>query len=149
MGSKLQLIASNWNLVYSTAKVAVSVPHSVRSYFPIPEFSNSVILHNPILAISAVGPADQPTWKMAGKIKQVIRTGLEVGGQTDTVNSVKQFYLNQISKIEFPNTANDFTLLFEIPYWIRNISLEVWEYTGPIIKEYDSILEEIKEAVLL
>jgi hypothetical protein len=146
--ARLQLIEINWNPFFSTSKTAIDVPTQVQNYYPIPDFTSSILLENRIIAISATSSTAQPKWKYAGQVKQIIRTGLTVGGQGDTVNSVKKFYLNQISKIEFPDTAADFTLEFSIPYWIRDISIQAWEYTGPINNQYDSILNEIKGAVI-
>ena len=145
--SRLTLTENNWNQLYSTTLVADPVPSRVENYFPIPEFSIPIILDNRILAILAESDTAQQNWKYAGQAKQVIQTGLTVGGVADTVNSVKKFYLRQISLLQFPDTAPSYTLKIKIPFWIRDLELILWEYTGPITNTYDQILTEIKEAV--
>lgn len=145
--SRLILIEENWHLVAQENLIAVSVPSQVENYYPIPEWTAPVILENRILAISADSDTAQQNWKYAGQAMQVITTGLTVGGQADTVNSVKKFYLRQISLLQFPDTSFEYTLKIKIPFWIRDIQLLIWEYTGPITNTYDQILTEIKEAV--
>ena len=146
--ARLTLIESNWNLITSTNKVAVDVPSSVENYYPIPEFDIPIILENRIIAIHAESNSAPQNWKYAGQAMQIIHTGLTVGGQADTVNSVKKFYLRQISLLQFPDTNFEFTLRIKIPYWIRDAQLIIWEYTGPITNTYDQILTEIKGAVI-
>lgn len=145
--SRLQLIETNFESLWGVTKIADSVPESAERYFPIPDFTCPLLADQPVLAISADSNDANPKWRFAGHVKQLIRTGLVVGGNQDTVSSVKKFYLNQISLIWFPNYGGTYQVQFSIPFWLRDITVQIWQYTGPITKTYDQILAEIKAAV--
>jgi hypothetical protein len=77
-------------------------------------------------------------------VHQKILTGLLVGGSPETVIGSKRIWLKQISLLIFPQLASTYTLGFHIPYWLRDISLIVWEYTGPINDSTDQKLTAIQ-----
>jgi hypothetical protein len=147
MASRLTLIESNFVPLWSTNQTAQTVPSHAERYFPIPAFSVPYLVDTPIVAISASSSSAEETWRFAGHAKQVIRTGLVVGGKADTVSSVKKFYLDQISLLQFPSYAPEFELTFSIPYWLRQITVNIYSYIGPVNDLYDAQLDSILEAL--
>jgi hypothetical protein len=146
---QIQALDTNWVSVATYQKVAAAVPPypQVEKYSPIPDWTTTTTLDSPIIAVNATSSTAEPHWKYAGMAIQEIRTGLSVGGQPDSTIAAKKFYLNQTTLLIFPDLGPDFNLLFRIPYWLREIDLTLWNYVGPITRDYDGILNQILEAV--
>jgi len=137
--------SANWNQIWSTTRTAQSVEPSVlEKYYPIPEIVAPFQFDNPILAVYADSNSAEEHWKLAGKAQQKVLTGLVVGGTPETVTAIKRIWLKQISLLIFPRLASTYTLGFNIPYWLRDINLIVWEYVGPINDSIDQKLTAIQ-----
>lgn len=146
---KIQALEGNWEQIYVYQKIAEEVPNYplVEKYFPIPEWDSLLLIDSPVVAIHATSSTAGEHWKFAGQALQRIRTGLAVGGNPDTVYGVKKFWLNQTSLLWFDLPVGEYQLSFKVPYWIREIDITGWVYSGPITQTYDQILAEIQGAV--
>lgn len=97
----------------------------------IPEQICPIILHNPVLAISASNPLGKPEWVSAGFLSQNIRSPLIVGGNFTTYVSSKQILLGRTQLVSFLDIeVADYTIAFRCRYWHKQIQLVVWEYQG-------------------
>ncbi len=68
------------------------------------------------------------------------------GGDPDAVVDSKRIFLNQFSLLRYPvSFGSSYSLLISVPYWHRQITLSLWEYTGPVIDTADQKLEQILE----
>lgn len=137
---------NNWQQIASANLVAQDVrPLASRRFFPIPDYIVPVQIESPILAIYPFSAMAENNWKYAGTAYQRIFPGISVGGTADTWLNARKFYLDQVSILQFQKVSTTYELLLRIPYWIRQISLVVWEYTGPIIDTSEQKLDLILE----
>jgi hypothetical protein len=106
-------------------------------HIPIQEISIPLIFNRHIIAIYAESATALGSWYTAGLLKQYVRSGLTVGGVTDSINHTQRIFLKQIQIIYFRKIINldthneiDFTLGFVVPRWLKDISISIWQYTG-------------------
>lgn len=137
--------SSNWQQLWSGNYTAQPVELNVlERYYPIPEIQVNVQLDKHILACLAHSPSSPPNWKFAGRAYFKLETGITVVPVPETVFSVKKIWLQQISLLFVPKLSTSYALSFKIPYWIRDIQLIVWEYTGPVNDSLALKLDEIQ-----
>jgi hypothetical protein len=140
--------SANWASVWQSTLTAD--PDTIKPayrFFPIPDYEVPILIENPILAISARAIDAPDTWKYAGTAFQKIKTGLMPGLTPDSFTDSQRFYNDQITIIQFRSIAPTYSVVLRIPYWIRSISLGIWEYTGPIIDSTDQKLDLILEEI--
>ena len=103
-------------------------------------------LSSSLLAFCATSQGANPQWKLGANVKRKYVTGLTVGGNPDAVVDSNRIFLNQFSLLRYPvSFGSSYSLLISVPYWHRQISLYLWEYTGPIIDSVDQKLDLILE----
>lgn len=125
--------AANWQLIWDANLDAPTPPNSrLNSFFPIPDFESPIQVSSEIVAVYCTSESDPGTWRRGGFIKQKIRTGIIGGGQNDAYLSIKPLYLRQINTITFPKVSSSYSLEFSVPFWLRQYSLSLYEYTGLI-----------------
>lgn len=145
--------SSNWQSVWSQSFTAEPAPGNkpeLERYFPLPDISVPIQLSAGLLAFYATSQDADPKWKFAANVKRKYVTGLTVGGNPDAVVDSKRIFLNQFSLLRYPvSFGSSYSLLISVPYWHRQITLYLWEYTGPIIDtkeiKLDLILERLPE----
>lgn len=138
-----------WNLIYSENKVADTPPSaSLNSHYPIPIFEVPIQFSSPIFAIFIDSESAEERWKTAGWIRQKVRTGILGGGQNDAFLSRKKVYLREINIIEFERVSSAYSVEINIPYWIRDVNLSIYEYTGLIADTQDEDIDELKALLL-
>jgi hypothetical protein len=97
----------------------------------IPEQICPIILHKPVLAISANNPLGKPEWVSAGFLSQNIRLPLIVGGNFTTYVSSRRILLGRTQIVSFLDIEiTDYAIAFQCHYWHKQIQLVVWEYQG-------------------
>lgn len=140
---------NNWQYVWNqsfTAEPALGNRPELERFFPLPEISVPIQLSSGLLAFYATSQGANPKWKFAANVKRKYATGLTVGGNADAVVDSKRIFLNQFSMLRYPvSFGSSYSLLISVPYWHRQISLYLWEYTGPIIDSVDQKLALILE----
>ena len=141
--------SSNWQSVWSNSFTAEPAPGNrpeLERYFPLPDISVPIQLSAGLLAFYATSQDADPKWKFAANVKRKYVTGLTVGGDPDAVVDSKRIFLNQFSLLRYPvSFGSSYSLLISVPYWHRQITLSLWEYTGPVIDTADQKLEQILE----
>jgi hypothetical protein len=136
--------SANWSEVWQgTLNAAPDTIKPAYRFFPIPDYEVPILIDNPIIAISASVPDAPETWKYAGTAFQKIRTGLLPTIAPNSFTASRPFYREQISILRFDRVAPTYSIVLRIPYWIRSISLGIWEYTGPILDSTDEKLNQI------
>lgn len=143
---RLQLIEGNWDFIFAHTVTAVGAGDD--SYHPIPDFESSTLEEGRVIAVYASSNNSPDTHHLAGWVKQIIRTGISVGGTVDAVGLTAKYWFNKNTLIYLPEVAAEWSLSFSVPYWVQNQTVNVHLYTGPITERYDQILSEIKTAVI-
>jgi hypothetical protein len=108
-------------------------PADDGSLIPIPEQTCPIILHRPVLAISASNPLGKPEWFSAGFLAQRVRSPLIVGGDFTTHVTSKRIILERTQIISFIDLqVADYAIVFRPRYWHKQIQLVVFEYQGNV-----------------
>lgn len=126
--------SENWSLAYSESVTAANAPGSGDRYIPIPEIEVPILLTSQVIAVFCQSSQASPRWKLGGLMNLKVQTGILTGGEFDTYPfEKKRIWLNRITLFTLPVLTPDYSLSFDIPYWLRQISISVYEYTGPIV----------------
>lgn len=126
--------SANWEQVYSTRQVAVTVPliDGRRKINPIPAVEVPFVLERFILAVSVATTIPQDAeWRFAGRIYQKLQTGLVVGGGFNAVTSRSQpLFLDQVNLVLFYKISTSYVASIRVPKWFVDATINVWQYTG-------------------
>jgi hypothetical protein len=126
--------AANWSDLYEYSETAIPYVVGSARFYPMPEQEIPVSVERRILAAYASSDAAEPHWKSAGWLNQQIATGLTVGGIPEGRSTTgRRILLDRVNLIDFPLLASTYGLTFKPHYWLRDVSLRLWEYTGPDI----------------
>ncbi|TRV22414.1 MAG: hypothetical protein EWV88_13490 [Microcystis wesenbergii Mw_MB_S_20031200_S109D] len=143
--------SNNWQSVWNQSFTAEPAPGDrpeLERYFPLPEISVPIQLSSGLLAFFATSQSADPKWKFAANVKRKYFTGLTVGGNPDAVVDNKRIFLNQFSLLRYPvSFGSSYSLLISVPYWIRQITLYLWEYTGPVSETSDPKIDQILQVL--
>lgn len=135
---------NNWQQVATANLVAQDVgPFAARRFFPIPDYVVPVQVESPILAIYPFSAMAENNWRYAGTAYQRIFTGIRAGGTAASWLNARKFYLDQVSILQFQQVSSTYEVVLRIPYWIRQISFVLLEYTGPVTDSKEIKLDEI------
>ncbi|TWH40286.1 hypothetical protein [Dulcicalothrix desertica] len=138
---------NNWESIYNTNLVGADAGNG--RYFPIQETTVPLLLENHILAISTSSQNASNKWKSAGFLNYLIRTGLVVGGTPNTrFGSGYRINLNAITLLILPQLSNEYSISINIHYWIQDVAINIWQYTGDSIDSTDNLIEEIRDVNL-
>ena len=121
--------ASLWSPVWQLDILAAST--SEKKHVPIPPQICPIVLHQPVLAISANNPLGKTEWFSAGFLLQKIRNPLVIGANFDAHVQSRSILLGQVQLISFIDIKTaDYVVVFQPRFWHRQIKLLMWEYQG-------------------
>jgi hypothetical protein len=134
--------SANWRSLWFGSFTAVLVPGGkAGSFYPIDPILVPVLLEDHIIAVVASSQSAKPTWRLAGKLIRKIQTGITVGGVTDVATSdPRKFYLDQINLFTFRELTSTYALQITPQWYLGDISLSVWAYTGV---DSDTVTEQL------
>lgn len=138
--------SQNWNLSWSGSRTAPPTPApQLGRYFPIEDFTVPVQFQTPVLAIYLTSTTDPGRWIRGGFAKQKIRTGILGGGSPDTFSQALPLRLREINLLQFAQITTSYAVTLSIPYWLRQIDVTIYEYTGTITDTVEQKLIECCE----
>jgi hypothetical protein len=121
---------ANWQSIWSTSVASVKLPDGSSQF--IPPILCPVLLETNIIAIYAASESAKPSWVIAGNVGKKIATGITLpGGSPDvTVSDVRLLRLNQLNLFRFQRLTSTYALVITPKWWIEDIDLNVFIYTG-------------------
>ena len=122
-------VPGNWELTHNSFREVTTAPNAERGYIPIRPTDLPEIFTSPVIAVSAGNTQSRGTWLLGCNLyQQVDITGLtEFQGQQIFVP------INRPPTIfTMPIAVPQYQLYLEVPYWHLQLSLSIWQYTGPI-----------------
>jgi len=131
---------SNWSQVYAESREVEYI--APGKFLPLPRFELGTLFDSKYLAISAYSSKAKATWRYAGYVAQVCRIGS--GGVAspfpaiDTL--VEKVYLGRARLLSYPGFTSNYALVFVPPYWLEDLTIRVYEYSGIVS---DSITEKL------
>jgi hypothetical protein len=143
--------SNNWLLVWEKLTIAQRVVIDPEKQFhPIPSINMPVQLESHIFAVLIENQKARSSWRYAGRITQLIQTGIiGYGGSNDVeVAEFRKLWLNRVSLYIFPKVTNTFSLKFDVPRWFEEISITVWEYIGLKSDSTETLINSLKQDVL-
>lgn len=127
----------NWELILSDRRSVIyknnTTPNDITSYYePIkPIYANP---NSHILLIGTASNSAKQHWFLGAKASQYLY--VSPSPTTDFVSGVQvanaiNVGLNRLTLVKFDNyDISPYILKLEIPYWLEDIYIEVWEYFG-------------------
>lgn len=140
----------NWELILSERRNVVYKDNTLPSqdryrYTPISPIYTTPNSH--ILLIGTQSNSALAHWFLGARASQYLyvspstTSNLISGVQT---SEIKKLGLNRLTFVQFPNyNILPYTLQLEIPYWLEDIYIEVWEYQGVYAdanQQYDDLV---------
>lgn len=121
---------ANWDLVYSEGKSVQYI--NAFNWVPIEAWEVSLLFSNYILAMRTVSLTAKATWRYAGRLYQRLQIGSGGAGSTLPIVdfSVRSLRLNATTLVDLSRYTPEYRLVFSPPYWLQDITLEIYEYTG-------------------
>jgi hypothetical protein len=138
---------NNWQPIWNISKASEQMPNKPVGYsLPIEPIVVPFLLENHIIALYAESITAKYRWKLAGKVTKKIATGITVGGAVDTSSSDKRsFYLKEINLFRFTQLTSTYALEIAPMWWLSQINLTLWIYTGV---NRDSVTEQLNRIEL-
>ncbi len=140
--------SSKWELLWSGSFTALGIANKPGYHHPLDPISVPVLLESRIIAITATSATAKDKWWYAGKARQIIQTGITVGGVADAASvSIKKLSLDKINLLVFPSLTPTYALEIEPIWWLSEIDLSVWTYTGVDSDTVTQQLDRIELAI--
>ncbi|NJN13602.1 MAG: hypothetical protein HC836_24755 [Richelia sp. RM2_1_2] len=138
-----------WVPVWSGNFEAQPVPNTTNRVYPIGTIGIPVLVSSQVIGLYVGSNNSPPNWKYAGMLRQVVPTGLIVGGLANAQFSQHKVYLNRINVIDLPKCTTESALYLDVPYWIPDISLNLFEFTGSVIDRNIPDIRKVLKLVVL
>lgn len=145
----------NWNLILAETRIAERQPTNIRrdsiyEYYPIQPIYSTPNSHT--LLIGTQSNSAQPYWFLGARASQFLyvspsMTSAFISGVQ--ASETKKIGLNRLTLVEFKNyDVSPYTLQLDIPYWLEDIYVEVWEYLGTEENDnYQAQLADIQDSL--
>lgn len=123
--------SSKWEMVWSDSAVSEPYPPPFDDYWkPLRAFECPVLFTSRFLLVKTVCQIPEgKQWKFAGNLLvfQKYPAGLS-GVKTE----IKREYipLNSSRLVQIPDVAPQYEVILRDAFWLRNLYLEIYEYTG-------------------
>jgi hypothetical protein len=130
---------TNWAPFWSGEVESVRLASG--SHVPLPTIEVPVLFDNHIVAILADSETAKRTWKIAGNVGRKIQTGILFNDRPDTsIADNRVLRLFEINLFRFEQISSTYSLEITPKFWIEDIKLDVFIYTGI---NSDSITEQL------
>lgn len=119
--------AANWNEVYNQIFSVSKLGGD--TYIPIAPIEIPYLFETRVLALTVFSVSAQKNWWLAGYVEQVVLTaGLALN---EAQLQSKKIPLRKTSLIISPAISSVYKLVFRPVYWVEDVQLIAFEYTGP------------------
>jgi hypothetical protein len=122
--------AANWQSIWSTSVASVKLADGSSQF--IPPIIVPILLATNIVVIYAASQSAKPSWQIAGNVAKKISTGITLPGENPdtTISDLRLLRLNQLNLFRFQRLTDTYALEIRPKWWIEDISLNVFIYTG-------------------
>ena len=144
----------NWELILSEQRVVVYQDGTLPTndnykYTPISPFYAALNSH--ILLIGTRSNSARQHWFLGARVSQFLYVSPSADfSYTSGVQAsdIKRVGLNRFTLVEFKNyNVIPYVLELDIPYWLEDIYVEVWEYLGQPEEALENRLADIENAL--
>jgi hypothetical protein len=131
---------ANWANVFDDTRNALE-PAPGR-YAPIDRLVLPTVLEAQVIAVGTSSSTSPAHWRYAGTLIQrhqisAVGSGLVLGKETKCL-------LNSFALVQMPLITPTYQLVYDVPPWIRSISLAVWAYHGPVADHIEELIQALR-----
>lgn len=132
-----------WAQVYSEQRTAQFIGE--REFYPIPPYFVSVLMHSPLLMVTATSQEVRSTWRLGGYLQQVIDSP---DADFVEIPTKKAFVpLNNFQLIRYPKWATAYKLRFFVPSWFSEVRLTIYEYQGELSDTTEDLVRAVTDLI--
>lgn len=140
----------NWELILSDRRTVKYLENKKSTdlkykYTPIDPIYTTTSSHT--LLIGAVSNSALQHWFLGARASQYLYVSPSQSGNFTSgvqVEGIKPIGLNRLTLVEFKNfNVVPYVVQLEIPYWLEDIYIEVWEYDGYMEPGYQEVLDRL------
>jgi hypothetical protein len=135
--------AQNWALLYSETLTATATIEG-RGYIPIPaRFIPVQVDHRILIVGTASNKGIRSTWNTGGWLTPLIAWG----GNNNTLDADLGSWripLNKKRLVLLPDLAPNYKLRFNAPSWMQQISIEIYQYSGPETDSTEALITQLQ-----
>lgn len=132
---------NHWDIVFNQAFIAQS-GYLSGSYFPIPKQILPITLDKHILAVKLSSQDAKPSWVTGCWISQQIQNPATVIGNLTPQRRMCR--LRETTLIDFTPYSGDYQLKLEVPMWIKDITIQIWQYIGPESDSTENLIQTVR-----
>lgn len=140
--------AQNWALAYQEYKEAVQATPQ-GGYYPLPAFEIPLLFNSKILIARTV--SNIPTgkrWKWGGNLRAYQTfPNAGINSQTSEI-ATYSLYLNRSKLLLLPEIASGYQLILADAFWLRDMQLTIYEFTGTVSDNLTTLVQTINTDVL-
>lgn len=135
--------AGNWRQIYDESRTAQAITEKV--FAPLSAFEVGFLFESHILAVRTLSTTAKAHWRFAGTLSQRFQIG--TGGSASPLPTVtaaeRAMRLNRTALVRFEQLTSNYELVLAPPYWLRDLRLTIWEYTGSSSDTTERLIETI------
>jgi hypothetical protein len=148
MSSAALNVASNWSLVYQEYKEAEQITVQ-GGYKPLPSFEIPILFSGRILIVKTVSniPIGK-RWKWAGNLRAFQSFPNAGVNSQKTEVAIFSLFLNRSKLIVVPELISNFELVLSDAFWLRDLQLTIYEFSGQISDDLSALVQSVQEDVL-
>ena len=140
--------SQDWQVIVNTSRIATRLPGD--RFVPISSFDLGVSLKTDYIAVVAGTTEGKSNWFFAGDITQVY--DFSPGRGNPILGEIKpertRLAINRLQLVETNRVSTDnFRLQYTPPYWFRDCTIRVYQYTGDKLNFVEDSLFEIGNAL--
>jgi hypothetical protein len=118
----------HWHEACTLMKTATPVG---TGYNPIPDFRLPVLLDSPIIAVVSESQDAKSHWYLGCRISQLIQAPATEFIEAETES--RRIPINRPPLlVDWPHTGLSYAVRVRVPFWHKELTITVWEYTGPL-----------------
>lgn len=140
--------SQNWFLSYQDYKESMQVT-PLGGYTPLPAFEVPILFSSKVLIVrtNSTIPAGK-RWKWAGNLRAFQRLpNAGINSQKSEIASYSLF-LNRSKLITLPEIASGYELVLSDAFWLRNLQLTIYEFTGSISDNLTQLVTTVQNDIL-
>lgn len=138
---------NNWVQTWADHVEAQPVNGNPNRRIPIRTIVVPILIESPVLGIFVNSDTAAPHWRYAGMCRQIIPTGLTIGGVTNAHTERRKLYLYRLNLLILPKLTAEYSLQIDVPYWIIDLRLNLFEYVGLIGDSTEIALNSLEEDI--
>jgi hypothetical protein len=132
--------SANWQAVWDGAFTSVKLADGSSEF--IPPIVVPTLFESNIISVYCISQTAKPSWSIAGNVARKISTGILPPDENfeSTIADVRLLRLKQFNLFRFQRLTDYYKLEIRPKYWIEDLSIYIFAYTGI---DTDTVTEQL------